>query len=186
MKTIYKLQTLSTTYYFYQNLDGTLTLTKWGVPAEHAGKIIKNMGGIVAFMQRAEPTGYSSFDEVREDRERELDMIKKRKAERFAQWAADAQSAYKELVCMYPDEIPVTIGNLRIVLAYLHSQESWNWHLPDLSVGYSADQYDCDGRRLTAIRLDAPIECRGRMISKFKYGFRTFVYLPRYKNIERL
>ncbi len=60
--------------------------------------------------------------------------------------------------------------NLSLVLFYLNEQNWGGWNLPQLTVGYSANQYDCDGSVATTITLDKPIMIDGELISKFKTG----------------
>lgn len=53
--------------------------------------------------------------------------------------------------------IPATVENIRIILHYLNTINWGLWNLPKLSIGYSANQYDCDGKTATTIQLDEPI-----------------------------
>lgn len=53
--------------------------------------------------------------------------------------------------------IPVTVNNLSTLLTELNNQNWGAWNLPKLSIGYSANQYDCDGRVATTIELKEPI-----------------------------
>lgn len=53
--------------------------------------------------------------------------------------------------------IPATVNNIRIMLHYLNTINWGLWKLPKLSVGYSANQYDCEGKQATTIKLDEPI-----------------------------
>ena len=55
------------------------------------------------------------------------------------------------------DVIPATVENIKIVLTHLNEQNWGNWDLPRLSIGYSAHQYDCDGKIASTIKLDKPI-----------------------------
>jgi hypothetical protein len=53
--------------------------------------------------------------------------------------------------------IPVTVENLRIIAKYLNMSNWGGWTLPKMTIGYSANQYDCDGKTATTITLDQPI-----------------------------
>ena len=53
--------------------------------------------------------------------------------------------------------IPTTVENVRLVLAYLNQQNWGSWNLPKMTISYSAHQYDCDGCLATTIKLDKPI-----------------------------
>jgi hypothetical protein len=70
----------------------------------------------------------------------------------------------KELLTL--DVIPTTLDNIAIVLRYLNKQNWGTWHLPALSIPYSAHQYDCDGVVATTITLDRPVDGS----KKFKIG----------------
>ena len=75
------------------------------------------------------------------------------------------------------------VDNLSRILYYLNSMNWGVWRLPNMSVGYSAHQYDDNGRNVTTISLDEPINYYGEMISKFKVGgSRNF--LPKYRFIR--
>ena len=51
------------------------------------------------------------------------------------------------------DVIPATVENIKIVLTHLNEQNWGAWDLPRLSIGYSAHQYDCDGKIASTIKL---------------------------------
>lgn len=53
--------------------------------------------------------------------------------------------------------IPATVDNIRIVLRHLNSLNWGLWQLPNLGINYSANQYDCDGKQATTIKLDEPV-----------------------------
>ena len=75
------------------------------------------------------------------------------------------------------------VDNLSRILYYLNSMNWGVWRLPNMSVGYSAHQYDYNGRNVTTISLDEPINYYGEMVSKFKIGgSRNF--LPKYRFIR--
>lgn len=75
------------------------------------------------------------------------------------------------------------IDNIRRILKYLNSMNWGVWRLPNMSVGYSAHQYDDNGRNVTTISLDKPINYYGEIVSKFKVGgSRNF--LPKYRVVR--
>jgi len=55
--------------------------------------------------------------------------------------------------------IEATVENVRLVLVYLNEQNWGSWTLPKMTIGYSANQYDCDGSQATTIKLDKKISC---------------------------
>ena len=69
--------------------------------------------------------------------------------------------------------IPTTVENVRLVLRFLNEQNWGGWSLPKMTIGYSANQYDCDGYTATTIKLDSPISDEEMEITKetmFKIG----------------
>lgn len=40
----------------------------------------------------------------------------------------------------------------------------------EMSIGYQCNQYDCDGRQATTIKLDTPIQYNGEMVYQFQTG----------------
>jgi len=53
--------------------------------------------------------------------------------------------------------IPTNIHNLRLVMKKLLKSNWGGWTLPKMSIGYSANQYDCEGQIAVTIKLDTPI-----------------------------
>ena len=64
------------------------------------------------------------------------------------------------------DVIDLTVENLRLLMKHLNSKKWGSWSLPTLSVGYSANQYDCDGKQATTVILDQPLNG----VTKFSIG----------------
>ncbi|MFA5689911.1 MAG: hypothetical protein WC959_12360 [Kiritimatiellales bacterium] len=80
------------------------------------------------------------------------------------------QQAEKRAALLKMAVIPTTIENLSLVLEHLNTQNWGTWNLPQMTIGYSAHQYDCDGKQISTITLDRPIEFCGRMETRFKSG----------------
>lgn len=83
----------------------------------------------------------------------------------------EIEAEYNELLKSQP--IPATIENLQIVLRYLNTVNWGSWKLPVLTIGYSSNQYDCDGKTATTIKLDEPISDPERGIENqtmFQHG----------------
>lgn len=168
MKTIYRIRAKKANYFFTQNEDGSLNVTRWGEAIGNAGQIINALGGIEAMMNKAEATDFESFEQVAEMRKAEMEKQQVLACAHATAKNAGISKAYEALKSQ--GTIPVTIDNLRVVMAFLNSQNWGSWELPKMSIGYSANQYDCDGHQVTTITLDEAIECDGEMISKFKFG----------------
>ena len=98
------------------------------------------------------------------------------KAERRARAAAKAQkpaqaddklAAAREMVTeAYKNgtTIEATIDNIKSLLRYLNSENWGTWQLPKMSVGYSCNQYGCDGKTATTIILDEPVDGNTRYV----------------------
>lgn len=68
-----------------------------------------------------------------------------------------ATTAYNNLLEASSGVIETTPGNLAIVMRYLNTQDLASWNLPRMSIGYSANKYDCDGKAAVTIKLDEPM-----------------------------
>ena len=98
------------------------------------------------------------------------------KAERRARAAAKAQkpaqideklAAAREMVteaCKNGTTIEATLDNIKSLLRYLNSTNWGTWQLPKMSVGYSCNQYGCDGKTATTIILDEAVEGNTRYV----------------------
>lgn len=96
-------------------------------------------------------------------------------SEREAAW-----NAIKDL-----EVIPTTVDNIRTVLLHLNATNWGGWKLPKMSIGYSANQYDCDGVSATTIKLDTPISDEDGYIKNetmFKVGGKNG-YLNKYQRL---
>lgn len=102
--------------------------------------------------------------ECKESRKNELLVMQEKiKSER--------QEAWDKLANL--DVIQATVPNIRTLLLHLNEQNWGSWKLPTLSIGYSANQYDCDGKIASTIKLDKPISDKEWGIeneTKFKVG----------------
>lgn len=67
--------------------------------------------------------------------------------------------------------IPATYENVKLLLRWLNAQNWGGWQLPRLSIAYSCNQYDCDGKTATTITLDEAIQTTDSEWHKaFVYG----------------
>lgn len=60
--------------------------------------------------------------------------------------------------------------NIYLLLTYLNTQNWGGWELPKMTIGYTCNQYDCDGKTATTIKLNEPIEYNDKLVSKFEVG----------------
>jgi hypothetical protein len=56
------------------------------------------------------------------------------------------------------DVIPSTLDNIRLFLIHLNKSNWGSWTLPKMTIGYSVNQYDCDGSSAVTIKLDKAID----------------------------
>jgi len=76
---------------------------------------------------------------------------------KLSQQQIEAYKADYEKLLSENEVIPTTIENLAIVMRYLRTVNWGMWQLPEMSIGYSAHQYDCDGITAVTITLDESI-----------------------------
>ena len=82
--------------------------------------------------------------------------------------------------------IDASVDNLYVLMRYLRSIPWGQWHLPTLSQGYSANQYDCDGKIAVTVILNDGITTEdGKVVKKLQYGA-PMGHLSNYTNIGRL
>lgn len=73
--------------------------------------------------------------------------------------------------------------NIYLLLRHLNKINWGVWNLPKMSIGYSCNQYNCNGVTATTIILDKPIDYGDEMIDKFVYGA-PHGYLSNYVQIR--
>lgn len=79
--------------------------------------------------------------------------------------------------------VKANADNVYVLLNYLNCRNWGAWgQLPRMSVGYSCNQYDCDGRTATTIILDRPIIVDGESGTRFEIGA-PHGYLRNYRRI---
>jgi hypothetical protein len=57
-----------------------------------------------------------------------------------------------------------------VLLRKLNSENWGGWELPKMTIGYTCNQYDCDGKTATTIKLDSPIIVSDEEGTMFQYG----------------
>lgn len=150
-----------------RNDDGTLTLTRNGKRIDNAGSIIVSLGGINGVLARCEDLTedeLTAIEALRKQQQREkIERIQQRSQKEEERASADYKYVFSG--CGVVDSTPRNIG---ILLNYLNTMSCGQWTLPTMSIGYQCNQYDCDGKMVTTIKLDKSINYRGARISKFK------------------
>lgn len=109
---------------------------------------------------------------------REQLLVRMRYEEQTKQEITSAYEAIKDL-----RPVPATIENITAILHYYKMQESVGELLP-MTIGYSCNDYDCDGKYAVAIKLDRPIVYNedGDMSDRFVCGA-PHGHLMNYKRI---
>lgn len=166
MKTI---MTATRIYCVEQKADGTLHITdETGQPIKNAGGFILSMGGVERVLERCEEL---SVDEQKRKRDELKRLNIERKCALKEQYLSEERKYEEEYAALVADQpIEVTPHNLALLARHLNSENWGVWRLPELMVGYSAHQYDCDGKTATTITLDAPIMIGGELVTKLQYG----------------
>lgn len=145
-------------YLVRENEDGSLFITADGEHSiSNAGLFIKNIGGIEALKAKCFRDS-RTLSEIRED------MAKQRRAARQAskeigqamqdERCEKARADLDRLIARYGGVIETNEETLRIVARYLASENHGLWRLPEMTIGYTASQYDSGA---IAIKLDRPI-----------------------------
>lgn len=103
--------------------------------------------------------GMTEAEQVHRER-----MLRKEEA-----WNENARREYEKV---FSNEVTeANYENIRVLLHYLSTMNWGLWDLPQMTIGYSANQYDCGGRIAVAIKLDEKIELPlGGKSDKFSFG----------------
>lgn len=157
---------------------------------ENAGALITSVGGIEKFLSLCvdekhykETTDFYAYQQTDEykaaERARKESAIKA-KTEREIRVAKEREEAYNTLI--QNGTIETNFENIATVLKYLNTKNWGGWSLPEMTIGYSCNQYDCDGKIATTMKLDTPINVDDKMINKFVFGA-PVGHLTKYKRI---
>ena len=172
------MKILKTSRFHYEvivNEDGTLRILyagdKSNVP--NAGALINGMGGIQKVLERCEEYTQEEYEkemlEYREKVKADRAAARVRAREKEEERAKSHDEEYKALLSK-GEVIESTPENIGIVLRHLSDCNLGAWTLPRMTIGYSCNQYDCDGKQATTMKLDRPINVNGEMVNKFKVG----------------
>ena len=194
MKNLYYC-TKKNVYLVTKNDDGTLTF----FPEEkNAGAIIMQRGGIQGFLAHCieDSRPYVDF-------KNDVQLIKQKQREyrdAMRLQNADAEktavaNAYNAMLANYgmsignidkSIKIDATRDNLYTLMRYLRTIPLSQWQLPTLSQGYTANQYDCEGKIAVTITLNQGLLSDDlKIIKKLQYGA-PMGHLTNYTNIGRL
>jgi hypothetical protein len=167
-RVIYRIET---------NEDGTLTVFREYTSAQgfwqkdgrkypNAGLLISQTGGIDPFLAKCEDI--EDVEKYVHDINVEKKAAKDASADQEQDKAASAKEAYDQVFCN--DVTETTAETVCVLLRYLNTKNLGSWQLPKMTIGYVCNQYDCDGRTATTIKLDQPIPYGDEMVSQFQFG----------------
>ena len=180
------METNTAMYFVAVKEDGTLFVSKDGKTSiQNAGAFIVNMGGVESLRARLADKEEVTAEEFgvllrqrAEARKLRLAEGRAEAARRMAARNAELKGQVEALLDSNGGVIPSTPENVATVLHYLNTMNWGGWDLPAMSIGYTANQYDCDGHQATTMTLDEPInmaEYYGMdddtcLVSKFQTG----------------
>lgn len=156
-----------------QKLDNGQLLLQYpgGAEVANAGSIIASCGGVDGFLTRCREID-GSIDEYIANKEAQKEAAKAakqaRKAAKEEEETIAAKAAYDTLIDQFKEEpIPATMPNIKVIAKYLQTVNWGMWGtLPRMSVGYVANQYDCDGQKAVTFKFDEPVNGS----TKFVFG----------------
>ena len=174
-----------TNSFFYQveqREDGTLNVSReyqyrggeWQPTASkdvpNVGAFINQLGGIDGLLAKCE-----DIDDVSSEVERVNVILRKRRDEVMAEKAARQEERARKIAAdyekMFVGEVTETNADSVYVLLRKLNSENWGgWELPKMTIGYTCNQYDCDGKTATTIKLDSPIIVSDEEGTMFQYG----------------
>ncbi len=161
--------------YLYDE-DGNLDLNGWGKICTYSTSNDDISKRIELFLEHVEivETELSFKDWLVENALTRADIaahkaiLRKRSAEQRLEQErvrrASITKDYEELIAK--GVVEVNEDNLRVVMRYLSIKNWGSWQLPKMSIGYSANQYDCDGKTAVTVILDKPLNG----FTKYQYG----------------
>lgn len=183
----YYFATKKHSYFVVQNEDGTLFMSYNGTDkANNIGGIIYCRGGIDAVLSSAKEQTLRTIGKAEITAEEYTDYLRKqclrkRKA-RFVQQELKRLKtektkealgkAIRGMISISGGVFKSTPLNICMLLRYLSVIDLEHDKLPKMSIGYTCQRYDFNGRSATAITLDEPITCSrdGEKVSRFVFG----------------
>ena len=186
-----RLQTSTRILWVKENEDGSLFITDdFEKSIWNAGLLINQLGGIDKVknrLQGEELTKEEAKTYIQERRAYIAEMKKnqaKRQVEKEIEIAKQRKANYESLLERSENGIiETTYENIGIVLRYLNTINWGGWELPKMTIGYICNQYDCEGKIATTMKLDESIklyEDENETVSMFQVGA-PFGHLTKYR-----
>ncbi len=158
----------------YREYFSTKNMNHWekdGRPFKNAGSLVITAGGTENLLRQCEEV--DDLDGMIAALNVEKKAIRERAAaERVREQTAgnkEAETAYHRLFDGV-DVVETRAETVNALLRYLNTKNWGTWTLPKMTIGYQCNQYDCDGRTATTIKLDQPIKVGGRMGQQYQHG----------------
>ena len=158
-------------YREYYSLKNMNHWEKDGRKFNNAGSLIITAGGIDGLLSQCEDV--EDIDAMIADlNEVKAEIRRKANAERERQATERQNIAETEYHQLFDgkDVVETNAKTVYALLRYLNTQNWGLWRLPKMTIGYQCNQYDCDGKTATTIKLDQPIKVAGEMGTQFVYG----------------
>lgn len=155
-------------FFSLKNMD---SWQKDGRPFQNAGSLVITAGGIDGLLRQCEDVEdidgmIAQLNEVK------AEIRRKANAERLRQQTAATSLAEDNYHRLFDgvDVVETKAETVYALLRYLNTQNWGSWRLPKMTIGYQCNQYDCDGKTATTIKLDSPISVAGKKGTQFVYG----------------
>lgn len=155
-------------YYSLKNMDHW---EKDGRKFDNTGSLIITAGGIDGLLSQCEDV--EDIDAMIADlNEVKAEIRRKASIERTRQHLALETMVADEYFSLFSDKdiVETNAKSVYVLLRYLNTKNWGTWSLPEMTIGYQCNQYDCDGKTATTIKLDQPIKVAGEMGTQFVYG----------------
>ena len=155
-------------YFSLKNMDHW---EKDGRKFDNAGSLIITAGGIDGLLSQCEDV--EDIDAMIADlNEVKAEIRRKASIERTRQHLALETMVADEYFSLFSDKdiVETNAKSVYVLLRYLNTKNWGTWRLPKMTIGYQCNQYDCDGKTATTIKLDQPIKVAGEMGTRFVYG----------------
>ena len=134
---------------------------------DNAGSLIISAGGIDAMLEKC--VDVEDVDMLIDSMNDTFQAELKARERMHAKWASETEAAYHHLFDGN-DVVETNAKSVYVLLRFLNRQNWGLWKLPKMSIGYQCNQYDCEGKTATTIKLDKPIMVAGEMGTKFQFG----------------
>lgn len=175
MNTLIK-QTKTNTYINYEGVIFQVSKNTEGVNFNKVSAEIIQERGLLHPSNWANVGEHSDINSAYAEHIRASLEARKQKQEQSRLLESQQLERWNELMQM--DVIPSTLENIRLLLIHLNKSNWGSWSLPKMSIGYSVNQYDCDGISAVTIKLEKAIDgCK-----LYKIGGK-FGHLTKYQSL---